>query len=87
MSSKVNLKQSPIPLELIGSAIEVLKLIIEAASKRMMLKARVQLLENTDITQAHQFVAAERERQELRETIQDLQRQMDEIKSQINSER
>jgi hypothetical protein len=85
--SKLNLQKSPIPLDLIGSAVEVLTLIIEAIAKRTQLRARVQLLENTDITQAHQFVAAEREREELRETIQDLQRQMDEIKSQINSDR
>ena len=85
--SKLNLQKSPILLDLIGSAVEVLTLIIEAIAKRTQLRARVQLLENTDITQGHQFVAAERERQELRETIQDLQRQMSEIKSQINSNR
>lgn len=69
MSAKINLQKSPIPLDLIGSAVEVLKLIVEAASKRTMLKARVQFLENTDLTQAHQFVKVEERLDSLMEEV------------------
>jgi hypothetical protein len=81
MIEENNLQKNPIPIGLIGSAIEILAIIVKAFSERSGLKARVALLENTDITQGNQLVIAERERDELRETMRDLQKQITLLKN------
>jgi hypothetical protein len=87
MSAQINLQKEPIPVGMIGSALEVLALIIQAVTKRQMLKARVDAMANADITQGRQLVVMEAEqaaiRQELQHEVAMLREEMEHLRREL----